>query len=87
MPGRHALIGSIRTANYVNFFPPRINPQNETTREVDIPITANPAKRINSNMYLFDVWGMCSYFYNGYADINLKTGEVIGLKIEYRDIK
>ncbi|WP_157261691.1 hypothetical protein [Paenibacillus sp. A3] len=27
------------------------------------------------------VWGVCSYFYNGYADINPSTGEVIGLKI------
>ncbi|MEC0207442.1 hypothetical protein P4H70_00645 [Paenibacillus ehimensis] len=33
------------------------------------------------------VWGMCSYFYHGYADIDLKTGEVIGLKIQYMDIK
>lgn len=33
------------------------------------------------------VWGVCSYFYNGYADINPSTGEVIGLKIQYRDIK
>lgn len=39
-----------------------------------------------SAKYCF-VWGACSYFYKGYADVNVQTGEVIGLKIVYRDLK
>ncbi|WP_282935859.1 hypothetical protein [Paenibacillus sp. RC67] len=33
------------------------------------------------------VWGVCGYFYKGYADVNVQTGEVIGLKIVYSDMK
>ncbi|WP_028552820.1 hypothetical protein [Paenibacillus sp. UNC451MF] len=39
-----------------------------------------------SAKYCF-VLGVCSYFYKGYADVNAQTGEVIGLKIVYSDIK
>lgn len=39
-----------------------------------------------SAKYCF-VWGVCSYFYKGYADVNVQTGEVVGLRIEYRDMK
>lgn len=32
-------------------------------------------------------WKVCNYFFNGYVDIDKSSGEVINLKIQYRDLK